>query len=225
MGAGESARAHKVLATNHLHAAVVQADADLADAAAHRLDLLEHRFLRIAVGTGEDRHRPAVAARAVHLPADRAVVLGHVEDLAGRLRDERRVQVRLRLGVADHRRAKPCEVPREERVAADDRLLTQRLELVPVPLYEAGSDFYQIEISLLGEEGMPAAEDESVRIQLVGDGELMGIENGSPDDLTPYASNTRRTFMGRAIAYIRARDEVTVYAESESGLRETVKIG
>ena len=112
---------------------------------------------------------------------------------------------------------------------ARDRLVTpgaaQRLTLAPVPLYEAGSDFYQIEISLLGEEGMPTAEDESVRIQLVGDGELMGIENGSPDDLTPYSSNTRRTFMGRAIAYIRARDEVTVYAESESGLRETVKIG
>ena len=127
------------------------------------------------------------------------------------------------------------EVPYEDGellvIAGDarDRLVTpgkaERLDLDVVQPYEEGSDFYQIEISLTDGEGMPAEEDEFVRVQLVGDGELMGIENGSPDDLTPYSSNKRRTFMGRAIAYVRARGKVTVYAESESGMKEVVSVG
>ena len=82
------------------------------------------------VRTGEDRHRSAVAARAVHLPPDRAIVLRYVEDLPRGRRDERLVQVGLRLGVADHRGAERIEVAREQRVPSGHGLAPQRLELV-----------------------------------------------------------------------------------------------
>ena len=37
-----------------------------------------------------------------------------------------------------------------------------------------------------------------------GDVRLSGIENGRPDDLTPYAEPFRATWEGRAITYLRA---------------------
>ena len=61
----------------------------------------------------------------------------------------------------------------------------------------------QVEIRLLDEDGQPAL-DECIHCQVVGDGELLGIENGRPDDLTPYREAFRRTLEGKAIAYLRA---------------------
>ncbi len=45
--------------------------------------------------------------------------------------------------------------------------------------------------------------DMPVTCQVLGDAVLAGIENGVPDDLTPYSSSTRSTRNGRAIAYVR----------------------
>ena len=66
-----------------------------------------------------------------------------------------------------------------------------------------GLDTAQVEITLLDKKGIPAL-DEVVHCQIVGDMQLLGIENGRPDDLTPYAEPFRTTLDGRAIAYLRA---------------------
>ena len=64
-------------------------------------------------------------------------------------------------------------------------------------------DVCQVEITLVDEEGKPAL-DEIVHCQPVGDLDLLGIENGKPDDLTPYSEPYRQTLDGRLIVYLRA---------------------
>ena len=66
-----------------------------------------------------------------------------------------------------------------------------------------GQSAAQVEILLTDENGQPA-QDEVLLCQPVGDISLLGIENGRPDDLTPYAENRRSTLDGRAIVYLRA---------------------
>ena len=66
-----------------------------------------------------------------------------------------------------------------------------------------GQDIAQVAIYLLDAAGKPAA-DEIIYCQVSGDARLLGIENGRPDDLTPYAEPFRATWEGRAIAYLRA---------------------
>ncbi len=84
-----------------------------------------------------------------------------------------------------------------------------------------GRDVAQVEICLLDESGQPAL-DEIVHCQIVGDMRLLGIENGRPDDLTPYAEPYRSTLDGRAIAYLRAGrvpGPASLHAWTASGLR------
>lgn len=82
----------------------------------------------------------------------------------------------------------------------------------------------QIEVLLTDEAGTPVFTDEDVTVQLVGDGEIVGIENGRPDDLTPYASRTRSTSGGRAVVYVRTNGPVTLYAWTESGIKAEIAI-
>ena len=86
-----------------------------------------------------------------------------------------------------------------------------------------GQDTNQVEITLLDEDGYPAL-DETVHCQIVGDMHLLGIENGQPDDLTPYAESFRKTLDGRAIAYLRAgrvSGSATLHVWTDSGLCAT----
>lgn len=58
-------------------------------------------------------------------------------------------------------------------------------------------------------------------------GDIPGIENGKPDDLTCYAYRYRHTFRGRAIVYLRkfSADAPTVlYARTENGLSAEIKV-
>lgn len=95
-------------------------------------------------------------------------------------------------------------------------------------LHADGQDLAQIEVTLRDEQGnVAAAYDECVTYQLVGDARIIGIENGAPDDLTPYAENHRATRDGRAIVYVRAGETagaVTLYAHTRSGLRACVEL-
>ena len=85
-----------------------------------------------------------------------------------------------------------------------------------------GEETAQIEVSLLDENGnFAAADDREVYYQLLGDGEILGIENGKPDDLTPYAARCRSTYRGRAVVYVRAGTlpgALTLYAYTKNGL-------
>ena len=66
-----------------------------------------------------------------------------------------------------------------------------------------GQSVAQVEIRLLDQTGQ-LARDEVIHCQVLGDLALLGIENGRPDDLTPYAAAYRSTLDGQAIAYLRA---------------------
>ena len=86
-----------------------------------------------------------------------------------------------------------------------------------------GQDVAQIEVTLLDAQGRVAvANGELIHYQLTGDAVILGIENGAPDDLTPYASPVRATRDGRAIVYLRAGTlpgPVTLHAFTRTGLR------
>ena len=78
----------------------------------------------------------------------------------------------------------------------------------------------QVEVYLKDGEGRPAL-DEVIRCQAVGDLELLGMENGIPDDLTPYSAPFRSTLNSRMIVYLRKTGESgenSLYLKSASGL-------
>ena len=103
-------------------------------------------------------------------------------------------------------------------VAASIELKSEKTELCA-----DGLDTAQVEITLLDKKGIPAL-DEVVHCQIVGDMQLLGIENGRPDDLTPYAEPFRTTLDGRAIAYLRAgcvSGSATLHVWTASGLSAT----
>ena len=80
----------------------------------------------------------------------------------------------------------------------------------------------QVEVSLVDAQGRFVAADERVYYQLTGDAEILGIENGAPDDLTPYAERYRSTRNGRAIVYVRAghaAGDIVLHAYTRSGIK------
>ena len=82
------------------------------------------------------------------------------------------------------------------------------------------AEVIQVEVYLKDGEGRPAL-DEVIRCQVVGDLELLGIENGIPDDLTPYSAPCRSTLNSRMIIYLRktgGSSENALYLKSASGL-------
>ena len=89
-----------------------------------------------------------------------------------------------------------------------------------------GQSVLQLEIALLDAKGHPA-RDEAVRCQLLGDLCLLGLENGRPDDLTPYGESERTTREGTLTAYLRA-DEIPgnalVHLWTASGLQADLRL-
>ena len=87
-----------------------------------------------------------------------------------------------------------------------------------------GMDVVQIEVSLLDKNGnLACADDRVIYYQLLGDAEILGIENGKRDDITGYNERFRQTHEGKAILYLRAgemADEITLYAYTHDGLKE-----
>lgn len=100
-------------------------------------------------------------------------------------------------------------------------------EKINFEIYENDSDIIQVEVSLLDKNGNLVSEDEIIYYQLLGDGEILGIENGKPDDLTCYKEKYRLTFGGKAIVYIRKgnmTENLTLYAYTKNGLNCERKI-
>ena len=96
-----------------------------------------------------------------------------------------------------------------------------QLHMQPV---ELAGEVRQLEICLTDADGNPA-RDEEVHVQIVGSAELMGLENGQPDDLTPYSAAYRNTYHGKGIAYVRMGSvpgKARVCAWTESGLEAEV---
>ena len=89
-----------------------------------------------------------------------------------------------------------------------------------------GRQVVQVEICLVDKNGW-LAQDEVIHCQPVGDMTLLGIENGKPDDLTPYPETYRTTLDGRAIAYLRAgrtKGQAALHVWTASGLRAETEI-
>ena len=80
-------------------------------------------------------------------------------------------------------------------------------------------DVAVLEYRLLDGQGvLCAGRETAVHVQLMGDAELLGLENGRPDDLTPYTSQARETYCGRLTAYVRVgKGEVRVHAWTQEG--------
>lgn len=112
---------------------------------------------------------------------------------------------------------------------AEDTLRTPgaaaQMQLIPdvTAIAADGQSIVQVEVTLKdARDDIAAADDQQVTYQLLGDAEIIGIENGKPDDLTPYASRTRQTLNGRAIVYIRAgrmAGEIALHAWTRKGLK------
>lgn len=63
---------------------------------------------------------------------------------------------------------------------------------------------YQILINLTDKEGRKVtADDREVMVQVQGDGVLAGIDNGDLADVTPFSSDSRKTYRGDMAVYVR----------------------
>ena len=110
---------------------------------------------------------------------------------------------------------------------AQDKLCTaERAEKISFDVYENQDDCIQFDVSVLDKNGnIASADDKVIHYQLIGDGEILGIENGKPDDLTCYAEKYRATFNGRAIVYIRKNaGKIRLYAFTKDGLQTEIEL-
>jgi beta-galactosidase len=68
-------------------------------------------------------------------------------------------------------------------------------------------DLAYVTIALVDENGTPVysrSGDRQVSIRIAGAGELAGMGNGKPDDVSSFTSGQWKTFHGRVVAVIRA---------------------
>ena len=199
----------------------------------------EEPFVRIAVGDAGSEHQGAWSERFrwTGEPGQQKTVSCYTNAKEAELFLNGRSLGKKEIGNVDGGRASweiPYE-PGELRAAVDgaeDTLVTPgpaaSIVLSPdTARVEAdGQSVCQVEIALLDGQGRPAL-DEEIHCQPVGDCALLGIENGKPDDLTPYSENRRVTLDGRAIAYLRAgrlSGPVYLHVWTASGLRAECEV-
>ncbi len=91
-----------------------------------------------------------------------------------------------------------------------------------------GSSLSIVDITLADRLGQTVTHaDEPITVQLLGDVALLGIENGNPQDVTPFPSATRPLYHGRAVCYVRAGTmpcEAILSVWTRSGLREMITL-
>jgi beta-galactosidase len=70
-----------------------------------------------------------------------------------------------------------------------------------------GEDLAYVTIALVDDNGTPIyyqTDDRHVSVRVVGEGELAGMGNGKPDDVTSFQSKQWKTFHGRVVAVVRS---------------------
>lgn len=70
-----------------------------------------------------------------------------------------------------------------------------------------GEDLAYITIALVDDNGTPAynqSDDRQVNVRVVGAGELAGMGNGKPNDISSFQSGPWKTFHGRVVAVVRS---------------------
>ena len=111
-------------------------------------------------------------------------------------------------------------------LATPGRAVSLKLTPDRTVLRADGVSVLQLEAELLDESGRPA-KDETLCCQVLGDLQLLGLENGIPDDLTPYREPFRSSREGTLTAYFRAGAVpgiVLIRFRSDSGLQADRKI-
>lgn len=78
---------------------------------------------------------------------------------------------------------------------------------------------YQIEIRLCDHNGkVSATDDKMVELHILGDGELVGLENGNLSDCTPYYEKRRKTYSGQLIGYVRRTGNEMISVEAKADI-------
>lgn len=78
---------------------------------------------------------------------------------------------------------------------------------------------YQILVTLTDSKGQEVVwDDKEIKVQVQGEGELAGMDNGNLADVTPFASNVRKTEKGKMAVYVRrtGKGGITVLLELQS---------
>lgn len=117
--------------------------------------------------------------------------------------------------------------------AADTLSTPGKAEKIALTRYAAcvtEGDTVIFDVTLFDRDGnVAAADDRTLDYAFVGDGEILGIENGRRDDLTSYRETARATWRGRAVVYLRGRGGGRLcvfekggrlFAEAEIGMEE-----
>ncbi len=110
---------------------------------------------------------------------------------------------------------------------AEDIICTpENAEAINIEQYESALGCIQLEVAIVDKNNnIASSDDRIIYYQLTGDGEILGIENGKPDDLTCYAENYRSTYNGRAIVYVRKNAErLRLYAFTKDGLQAEIEL-
>lgn len=68
--------------------------------------------------------------------------------------------------------------------------------------------------------------DTYITVEVQGAGKLKGIDNGSPIDLTPYSSSSKRAFRGKLVAFVEAQNsgEIIINIKTKDGKMKTIKL-
>lgn len=113
---------------------------------------------------------------------------------------------------------------------AEDALSTpgkaEALRLTPVRTNGADPDAVQVEAELLDRQGNPA-QDEILQCQVLGGVRILGLENGLPDDLTPYTEPFRTSREGSLTVYLRpgkGQKNARLHVYTDSGLTADLEL-
>ena len=93
-----------------------------------------------------------------------------------------------------------------------------------------GQDIAHVAIQVVDECGNPLYfNDSEIEVIVTGNGTLLGLENGNPEDLEPYCSPKRRIFKGNLIAYVRSSNQpgtlqITVRSEGLSSSQLSLRV-
>ncbi|MCI6756884.1 MAG: DUF4982 domain-containing protein [Lachnospiraceae bacterium] len=99
-------------------------------------------------------------------------------------------------------------------------LRIKRYEVPAKYVQDPAEQIEQLEITTGDEDGNPVTTDPREIMLRVSGGKLIGMESGDIEDDTPYFSDTRRSFRGHLIAYVRRDGDSRIQAEASSpGLR------
>ncbi|MEO8413636.1 MAG: sugar-binding domain-containing protein [Ginsengibacter sp.] len=76
------------------------------------------------------------------------------------------------------------------------------------PLFNQNEMIQQVEVQLIDEQGHPVLmDDQEVMVEISGPGELAGIESGDIASHEDYQSNTRKTYNGKLLIYIKSKQQ------------------